>query len=116
MTKKPSPKTPVPPAFDPFGTMAEFQKAGLGPMNWMSAAWMEAMTEMGREMTEFVTERIQKDFATQQQVINCKDIEELREIQTNFVQCALEDYRAESEKLAEISNRFMEAAKSKTKA
>lgn len=90
--------------------MTDLQKAGLGPLSWMGTAMLENMSELGSEVTQFIADRIKEDVKTQHQILHCKDAAQMRDIQTEFVRKAVEQYTAETGKLVEMSNKFMTSA------
>ena len=90
--------------------MTDLQSAGLGPLTWMGTAMLENMSAMGSEVTQFIADRIKEDVKTQHQILHCKDMTELRQIQSDFVQKAVEQYTAETGKLVQMSAEFMDAA------
>lgn len=109
-TKQPIDDTVDDPAASAMKAMTDLQKAGLGPLTWMGTAMLENMSALGSEVTQFVADRIKEDVKTQHQILHCKDSGELRKIQTEFVQNAVEQYTAETGKLVEMGNQFMSAA------
>lgn len=88
---------------DPKSDMAALQSLGLTRLNRFGTAWMEALGEMGSEVMSFVADRIKEDVKTQQQILHCDDLAELRRIQTDFLQKAIDQYTAETGKLVEMS-------------
>ena len=90
--------------------MADLQNAGLAPLTWMGTAMLEAMSAMGSEVTQFIADRIKEDVKTQHQILHCKDMTELRRIQSDFVQKALEQYTAETGRLVQMSAELMDTA------
>ena len=50
--------------------MADFQKAGMGPLTWMGTAMLESMSAMGSEVVQFVSDRIKEDVKMQHQVLH----------------------------------------------
>lgn len=86
----------------PMHALQQLQEAGLGNMFGMGAAWMEAVGEMSAEVISFVADRIKEDVKTQHEILHCKDIGELQQIQTEFVQKTLDQYQAESGRLVEM--------------
>ena len=87
----------------PANAVAEMQTAGLGNMVGASSAWFKAMGDMSTEVMEFVTDRIREDVKTQHQILNCKNVSELQQIQAEFLENAFEQYQAETGKLLEMS-------------
>ncbi|WP_412506823.1 phasin family protein [Roseovarius sp. SYSU LYC5161] len=94
---------------DPMGQMqammAQWQTMGLGGMNAMGTGWMEAMSEMGREWLQFVSERVARDVAFQQQMLQAKSPQDVQKIQSEFLQAAVEDYTKETGKMVELSRK-----------
>lgn len=93
-----------------FQKLAELQNRNLGSIALMGTAWVEAISQMGSEVTQFVADRIKEDVKTQHKILHCKDMTELHNLQAEFLQTALEQYAAESGKLLEISNSLMTEA------
>lgn len=88
--------------------MLDMQKAGMGPAFWLGTAWLEKLGEVGSELTDFVAERIREDVRTQHEILHCKDPEELQDIQARFISRAVEMYSAETGRLVEMSQEFVD--------
>ena len=86
----------------------EAQQASLGPLNWMGNAWIEAFGDVGSELAGFVAERIKEDVKTQHQMMHCKTPAELQKIQADFVRTAIEQYTAETGKLVQLNQAFLD--------
>lgn len=100
----------------PMKAMTELQEAGLGNMMGLGTAWAEAFGDMSSEFASFVADRIKEDVKTQHEVLHCKSVGDLQQIQSQFVQKAIEQYQAETGKLFEMGTKvFSEAAKGKSK-
>ena len=94
--------------------MTELQNAGFGSMAWLGTAWVETMGEMGSEVLQFIAARIKEDVKTQQAILHCKNATEMRDIQSEFVQTAIDQYTAETGKLVKMGNEmFASAVKAK---
>jgi hypothetical protein len=87
----------------PESPLAQLQEAGLGSMLGMGTAWMEAFSDLGAEVANFVADRIREDVKTQHKILHCKDVAELQHIQAQFVQKAIEDYQTETGRLVEMT-------------
>lgn len=92
----------------PFEAWAKLTAASMGPFGQVGMAWMEAMSDLGGEFLHFVSERVQQDVATQHRLLHCTDMEELRHVQAEFVQKAIDDYTAETGKMVEMNAGLME--------
>ncbi|MCU0904134.1 MAG: phasin family protein [Tabrizicola sp.] len=68
------------------------------PMAVGSAA-MQAWMDMGNEMVRFVWDRLQQDLKTQQAMLACTSLEEIRQVQAEFFKSAQEQYAAEAQKM-----------------
>jgi hypothetical protein len=87
---------------EPFNAMTQLQGAGFGNMLGMSTAWMEALSDMSAEVVGFVAERIKEDVKIQHEILHCKNAADLQHIQAQFMQKAMDHYRAETGKLVEM--------------
>lgn len=76
--------------------MHAMQEAGLGPLGWLTPVWVEHTQEVGHDLADFVAARIREDVRTQQRILRCRTVDELREVQTKFISEAFEDYAAET--------------------
>ncbi|WP_227269496.1 phasin family protein [Roseobacter weihaiensis] len=92
---KPSSETPL-------NALSQLQEAGLGNFMGASTAWVEALSDMGAEMASFVAERIKEDVKTQHEILHCKNVADLQQIQAEFIRKALDQYQAETGKLVEM--------------
>ena len=90
--------------------MHAMQEAGLGPLGWLTPVWVEHMQEVGHDLAEFVAARIREDVRTQQRILRCRTIDELREVQTAFIAGAFEDYAAETGRLVTLNEDTMARA------
>jgi hypothetical protein len=93
---------------------AALQVYGFNTVNSMGLAWVEALSSMGSEVLSFVADRIKEDVKTQHQILHCKDIGDLRRIQADFINTAIEQYSSETGKLVEMGRDLIptpEAAK-----
>lgn len=90
--------------------VAEMQRAGLGSLNWMGLAWLEAMGDLGAEVASFIAERIREDAKTQHEILHCRDAAQLQHIQGKFVQTAIDQYTAETGRIVELEKGFWESA------
>lgn len=89
---------------------AALQAFGFKTMAGMGVAWVEALSDMGSEVLSFVADRIKEDVKTQHKMLHCKDMGELQQIQAEFVQKAIDQYREETGKLVEMSREMVKPA------
>lgn len=79
--------------------LSKLQQAGFTNMMGMGTAWTEAVSDLGAEVVSFVAERIKEDVKAQQEILHCKSVAELQNIQARFFQKALDQYQDETGKL-----------------
>lgn len=87
------------PALVVLAAYAKMQKSGFTPMAWLAPQTLEKCGEMGSEVAHFVAGRIKEDANLQHQLLHCRDIAKLHQIQVEFVQTAINQYVAETGKL-----------------
>ena len=92
-------------AAEPVNAMTQLQDAGFGNMIGMGTAWVEAFSDMSAEVVGFVADRIKEDVKTQHEILHCKDAAELRHIQAQFMQKAMDQYKAETGKLVAMGSK-----------
>ena len=78
------------------------QQSGFGNLMGGNAAWIESLGKMSAEFASFVAERINEDVKAQHEMMHCHDASELQKIQGQFVQTALDQYQAETDKLVQM--------------
>ena len=93
----------------PLSAITQLQEAGLGSMMGMGTAWIEAVSDMRAEVAHFVAERIKEDVKTQHEILHCKNVADLQQIQAQFIQKAMDQYQAETGKLVEMGTRAFAA-------
>lgn len=105
MASKKTDKIETPdPIATPFNLMED---AGLGSLAWMGTAYAEAWSEIGREVVDFVAERVKQDVAAQQAFMQCRSLPDLQKAQTEFLTNAVAQYTAETGKLADLSAKLL---------
>ena len=67
-----------------------------------SRAMLEGIERVRQEVVEFVSTRIRCDIETQQELLRCRNFDELRRIQARFVRTTMDQYTAETRRLMEI--------------
>ena len=93
-----TPKTENPSAPPtPRSTAAE-SPAALGPASLGTAA-VQAWMDMGTETFRFVWDRLQQDIKTQQAMLACTSLDQVRQVQAEFLAAAQEQYTAEAARM-----------------
>jgi len=77
----------------------------LNPMVSMvgTAGWLE----MAKESSQFFATRLEKDLEAQRQFLNCKSLEDVLRLQSEFCRDSLEQYTAEFQRMAELWSQTM---------
>ena len=88
-----------------FNAITQFQEAGFGNMVELSTAWFEALGDLSTEVVSFVVDRIKEDVKVQHEIMHCKNVAEVQQIQSQFLQKAMDQYQAETGKLIEVGSK-----------
>jgi hypothetical protein len=65
----------------------------------IGTAAVQAWMDMGTETVRFLWDRLQQDIETQQAMLACTSLEEMRKVQAEFFATAQEQYTAEAVKM-----------------
>ncbi len=68
----------------------------------VGTAAIQAWAEMGAEAVRSLQDRLQQDSKTQQAMLACTSLEEMRKIQSEFFTAAQEQYAAEAVKMLDL--------------
>jgi hypothetical protein len=79
------------------------QQQAVASMERSSSSMLTGLTEMQKEIAEFVSERIRQDLETQQDLLRCRTLDDVREVQSRFFRTTIDQYSAEVTKLMQIS-------------
>jgi hypothetical protein len=88
------------------GTQGMPNGEALAAMMRANQVLLEGMTAMQREIMEFGNARLRQDLETQEELKNCKDIQEAFRMQAEFAQKAMQQYAEEMSKLVELSTKI----------
>ena len=66
------------------------------------AAVFEGFARAQKHVAEFVAERIRQDIETQTELLGCRSLEDVREVQSRFFRRAMEQYTAEAGRLMKL--------------
>jgi uncharacterized protein Yka (UPF0111/DUF47 family) len=72
------------------------QQQAVDSIERASASMLTGATEMQKEIAGFVSERIRQDLETQQELLSCRTLEEVGEVQSRFFRTTLDQYSAEA--------------------
>ena len=79
------------------------QQQAVASVERSTGSMLTGLTEMQKEVAEFVSERIRQDLETQQELLRCRTLDDVREVQSRFLRTTLEQYSAEATKLMQLS-------------
>lgn len=66
---------------------------------------LQAWMDMGTEVAQFLWDRLQQDFKTQQALIGCTSLQEMQTIQTAYFTLAQAQYAAEAGRMLALMGR-----------
>ncbi|MDY6860675.1 MAG: phasin family protein [Pseudomonadota bacterium] len=75
---------------------------GFSALSTFGTSVMENMGRYGTEVVEFMSLRLQEDFKTQHELMQCRDMSKLAEIQSRYLKTAMDQYSAETGKLMKM--------------
>ena len=110
MAEKPQDAAPDTPTLDPVAALQP-----LTPAFSMSTAWLENLSGLCSELASFAAERLRDDVKTQHAILHCKSFAELQHVQAQFLQRMLDQYAAETGRLAEIGTEMAANAQGRIK-
>jgi hypothetical protein len=80
------------------------------------AAVLEGVARAQREVTDFITTRIRQDIETQAELLGCRTLDDMRQVQTRFFRSAMDAYAAEASRLmrigSEVASRSLDRTRS----
>ena len=88
-------------------TVTATQQEAMQTMESARSAMMEGMSRVQREIADFVSERIRQDMETQQALLRCKTLDEVRDVQSGFFKTAMDQYAAEATKLMKLGTEIV---------
>ena len=78
------------------------QQQAVESMERASASMLTSVAQMQREIAGFVSERVRQDLETQQELLRCRTLDDVREVQGRFLRTTFDQYSAEATKLIEL--------------
>jgi len=79
------------------------QQQAVESMERVGATLFTSVVEMQKEVAGFVSGRIRQDLETQQELLRCRTLDELRAVQGRFFRSTLDQYSAEATRLMQLS-------------
>jgi hypothetical protein len=114
--KTPDPEVETPaeevesPADKVIDTVTHTQQEALQAMEVAGTTLLTGLNEMQREIADFVAKRIREDMETQQDLLRCRNLDDVRAVQTRFFRNAMEQYSAETTRLMKLGSDLMARA------
>jgi hypothetical protein len=71
-------------------------------------AVLDGMTKMQQEVASFVSKRITHDLEAQQEMLRCRNFDDLQEVQTRFFRTAVEHYSDETKRLMRLGSEVVQ--------
>lgn len=91
-------------------TMTQSQQEALHAMEVAGTTMLAGLNEMQREIADFVARRIREDMETQQDLLRCRNLDDVRAVQTRFFRTAMDQYAAETTRLMKLGGAMMARA------
>ena len=92
MTQKTTTQSPT----DPMGMLGKM------PFNPMNDPQLKAWSDLGAELMQFASSRVQQDMEAQKAMLACKTLQALQELQTKYYSDAIKDYSAQMQRAMEV--------------
>jgi len=78
------------------------QQGAIETMETARTSMVEGLSQVQREIADFVSERIRHDMETQKALLRCRTFEEVRNVQADFFRTAVDHYSTEATRLMKI--------------
>ena len=88
--------------------IAQAQLETLHYIEAAGAAMLEGLTKTQTEISDFITQRIRQDVETQAEMLRCRTLDDVRDLQTRFFKTAMDQYSGEASRLMKIGSGMME--------
>ena len=83
-------------------TVTATQQEALETMEAAGQAVFEGLSQVQHEIADFIAERIRQDMETQQELLRCRNLEDVRNVQARFFRTAFDQYAAETSRLVKL--------------
>ncbi len=83
------------------------QQEAVETVEHAGATLLEGVGRVQQEIAQFVSTRVREDLETQQQLLRCRSLDDLREVQFRFVKTAMDQYSAETARLMKLGSEIM---------
>jgi hypothetical protein len=83
--------------------MTASQQEALETVEAAGRAVFDGMSRVQHEIADFVAERIRQDIEAQQELLRCRTLDDVRQVQARFFRTAFDQYAAEASRLLRLS-------------
>jgi hypothetical protein len=83
------------------------QQEAVETVEHAGATLLEGVGRVQQEIAQFVSTRVREDLETQQQLLRCRSLDDLREVQFRFVKTAMDQYSAETARLMKLGSEML---------
>jgi len=80
-----------------------FPNAMMTILAHLNGTLLERVADAQKEWAEFVQRRVREDVAVSRQLLNCQSLADIPQIYSDYLQTAFQQYREQSEKVAQGS-------------
>jgi hypothetical protein len=93
-----------------FGAVIEMQRPAFTAMADLNTKLYEGIASVNKEWASFVNRRLQDDLAAQQQLAECKSVQDLYRVYAQFFQNACSHYQSGLEQMTKLGRSLVENA------
>lgn len=83
-------------------TVTASQQEALQALEAGGHAMFDGLSRVQREVADFVAARIRQDLETQQAMLRCRTMDDVRDVQARFLKTAMDQYSAEAQRLMRL--------------
>jgi hypothetical protein len=84
--------------------LMEFNRPALTAMAQVNGKVYENLAAMNKSWTDFLNRRLKEDLGVASQLAACKSVQDFYGFYTDYLQTAMNDYRAEMEEISKLGN------------
>jgi hypothetical protein len=78
------------------------QQEAVAGANAAGTAMLQGLEEARKSVSDFLADRIRQDIEVQSQLMACRTLDDLREVQTRFFRSAVDQYSAEASRMMKL--------------
>jgi hypothetical protein len=78
------------------------QQDAVAGANAAGTAMLQGLEEARKSVSDFLADRIRQDIEVQSQLMACRTLDDLREVQTRFFRSAVDQYSAEASRMMRL--------------